>query len=366
MTFLKKCDKKTDEIQRTTKLFNWKLFMDFIDIKYINLSCSILKNFHKKGEYLWNFSCPLCLDSHKNSRKARGYIFEENGRFIYYCHNCGLALSIKNFLKQVNPDLYKSFCFETFKETYSNSLKTETLISHKPKFVDFSIFLDLKKISELSEDDPFREFVQKRKIPLNYYSKLFACPNFMEWVNKIKPETFSLKSLRFDESRLVIPFIDKQKNIIAFQGRTIQNNNPTSSKYLTIPLNKNKHAIFGLDNININNTIYVLEGAIDSLFIPNSLAVSGSNLSSISNYFSKSNVVLIFDNERRNEQIVKKMENAINDEYNIVIWPSSFEYKDINEGIIDGLSDTIIMNIINKNIFFGLNAKLQLNIWRRT
>jgi hypothetical protein len=335
--------------------------MNFVDIKYINLCCSGFKNFHKKGEYLWNFSCPLCLDSRKNSRKARGYIFERNGTPEYYCHNCTKGLSLPFFLKIVNPELYRSFCLEKFEISNFNDKIYHA--SHEPKFINYNIFSDLKRISELSVSNPFKEFIIKRKIPDNYYSKLFACPNFMQWTNKIKPETFSLKSLKYDEPRIIIPFIDKQKNVIAFQGRSIKSSN--NPKYLTISFDKNNHTIFGYDTVDVNNVIYVLEGAIDSFFIPNSLAISGSNLSSISKYLKKEQVVLIFDNEKRNEQIVSKMIHAIDEGYKIVIWPLSFEYKDINDGIINGISVENIMDVIKNNVFDKLNAKLQLSMWRK-
>lgn len=342
--------------------------MGFIEIKYINLCSYELRNFHKKDRYLWNFSCPLCLDSHKNSRKARGYIFQEKGDFIYHCHNCSISLSFRNFLKQINSELYRSFCLELFqskseknKEDFCPSL--EEKYHNVPQFHDFNIFSDLKKISDLPFNDPHRDFITKRKIPIEYYSKLFACQNFMEWTNSVKPDTFNPKSFKYDESRIVIPFIDNQKNIIAFQGRIIkQSNNP---KYLTIPLIENHHSVFGYDKVNINSIIYVLEGPLNSMFIPNAIAIAGSNLSMVSSFLSKDQIVLVFDNEKRNRQIDQKMFKAIDDGYKIVIFPSNFMYKDINDAIIGGMSPNEIMDIIIQNTFDGLAAKLNFNAWRR-
>lgn len=303
------------------------------------------------------------FNSHKNSRKARGYIFEENGKLIYYCHNCGISLSLISFLKQINPELYRSFCFEAFKTEDKFNYFIENKISKKPKFVDFDIFSNLKKISELSDTTSFKQFIIKRKIPSDYYCKLFACPNFMEWTNTIKPNSFSLKSLKFDEPRIIIPFIDKQKNIIAFQGRSLQSSN--NPKYLTITLNEGVPNIFGFDSLNINELVYVLEGPIDSMFIANSIAVAGSNLSIINKILPKDQIVLIFDNEKRNKEIVKKMEQVINNNHKIVIWPSTFYYKDINDAIINEITIDSILNTIVKNTFTELTAKLKFNEWRK-
>src|SRR5208282_3749863 len=217
--------------------------MNYVDEKYINLCCSGFRNFKRKSGNLFNFSCPLCGDSDRDKRKARGFFYKKGAKYHYFCHNCSKGFSLPQFLKEVNHELYQQYCFESFsnvREEINNSI----FDTKPPKFTNLEIFKNLQKISELSTNNPIKKFVEERKIPKTYYSKFYACPNFMEWVNTIIPEKFDKKALPYDEERLIIPFVDKQKNLIAFQGRKIKTNN-NNVKYITIKLESDKHAVFG-------------------------------------------------------------------------------------------------------------------------
>ena len=47
---------------------------------------------------------------------------------------------------------------------------------------------------------------------------------------------------------------------------------------------------------------------------------------------------MIFDNEPRNKEIVKRMINAVNKKYNVAVFPNTLKYKDINDMIIEKTS----------------------------
>ena len=55
----------------------------------------------------------------------------------------------------------------------------------------------------------------------------------------------------------------------------------------------------------------------------------------------------------------------VKSEHNIVIWPDTIGAKDINEMIMSGISQDEIESIISSNTFKGLQAQLQLNIWKK-
>ena len=55
----------------------------YTEIKYLNLLSIRLEKFKKKGDYLWNFLCPVCGDSQKNKNKARGFVFRVKGDLLY-------------------------------------------------------------------------------------------------------------------------------------------------------------------------------------------------------------------------------------------------------------------------------------------
>jgi DNA primase len=62
---------------------------------------------------------------------------------------------------------------------------------------------------------------------------------------------------------LIIPFYDVDNEVFALQGRSFGKEQP---KYLTIKLQENKQKIFGLERVNLHNTLYIVEGPLDSLF----------------------------------------------------------------------------------------------------
>ena len=106
-----------------------------------------------------------------------------------------------------------------------------------------------------------------------------------------------------DHPRVVLPFFDVNMKMFAFQGRAFGKEEP---RYITIKLQENKRRIFGLEKLDISNKVYVVEGPIDSLFLPNCIAVAGADMK-----LELKNAVYIFDNEPRNKQIVDKIQQLI-------------------------------------------------------
>jgi hypothetical protein len=77
------------------------------------------------------------------------------------------------------------------------------------------------------------------------------------------------------------------------------------------------------------------------------------------------NTVLIYDNEPRNKEIVNMVERAVKNNYRVVIWPNNVEGKDINEMIIDGMTESEIKEIIDTNTFSGLRALTEFTYWKK-
>ena len=69
------------------------------------------------------------------------------------------------------------------------------------------------------------------------------------------------------------------------------------------------------------------------------------------------------DNEPRSKETVKKMEQLIEKDYALVIWPDSITQKDINDTVLAGRQD--IQTIIDNNTFSGLEARTKLSAWKR-
>jgi DNA primase len=233
----------------------------------------------------------------------------------------------------------------------------------KPKFLKTGPLKGLKKVSQLSPDHRAKKFVDARRIPTPYHAKLFLCPNFKQFTNNLLPNKFDSESIKRDSSRLLIPFLDADKNVHAYQGRALDDSN---LKYITIILDESVPKVYGLDTVDFTRTVYVFEGPIDSMFIPNSIATAGGDLVSAVCTFPKDKLVIVYDNESRSKETVKKIDKAINQGYSVCIWPENIDQKDVNDMVLNGQSPEFIQYIIDKNTFNGLAAKLALSRWSKT
>ena len=86
------------------------------------------------------------------------------------------------------------------------------------------------------------------------------------------------------------------------------------------------------------------------------------DLKAIENVLDKEKCISIYDSQYRNAEIVKTIENAIDEGYTISLLPE-FEdgIKDINEWVIHNKGDVKdVLDIINNNIYKGLKAKIKL------
>ena len=322
--------------------------MDLVDSKYIGLVSSRLQKFKRVKADLYNFRCPICGDSQKHKNKARGYFYQVKTNTNYKCHNCGASLSFNNFLKQIDSTLHKQYTLEKFKEGHTG----KSFVVDEPTF-DFKkpIFkrkLDLPKASEVPIA---KKYLEKRMLDPE---KFYFTNKFQEWTNTQK-QTFD--TIHRDESRIIIPMYDTDRNLIGFQGRSL---GPNSVKYITVMLDDDAPKIYGLDQIRGGAPVFVTEGPFDSTFIRNSIAMCGAD-ADVSRW-GISDPVWIYDNEPRNVEIVKRIQAAISSKQAVVIWPSNILEKDINDMVISGHD---VQRIVEENIYSGLEATIKFNNWKR-
>ena len=109
----------------------------------------------------------------------------------------------------------------------------------------------------------------------------------------------------------------------------------------------------------------VVEGPIDSLFLPNAVAVSGSSFDTPTIRQLLTNATIVMDNEPRSKEITKQLAKYIDRGYNVVMYPDTVKEKDINEMILSGRTPAQILDLINRNTFAGMEAKLKYSEWRK-
>ena len=321
--------------------------MDMIDSKYINLVSSRLQRFKRVKADLYNFRCPICGDSQKNKSKTRGYLYAIKANVNYKCHNCGASMSLNNFIKQIDPVIAKQYAFEKFKDGHTG----RNFVTEEPTFnfeaPKFKKKLDLPKASTV----PIAKlYLEKRKLNP---TKFYYADKFKAWTNSLK-ETF--ENVNYDEPRIIIPLYYKD-DLVGFQGRSL---GPNKVKYITVMINDNAPKIYGLDEIKKESPVYITEGPFDSSFIKNSIAMCGADADVYK--WGVSNPVWIYDNEPRNNEIVKRISNTISKGDKVVIWPSNINEKDINDMVLSGHN---VQELVESNIYNGLEANLKFNIWKR-
>jgi len=332
----------------------------YIDRTFLLRVSPKLNRFTQKKTDLYNFRCPLCGDSQKNKTKARGFVFRKKNDYFYMCHNCGISTTFYNFLRQVDESLLKEYQLERYKDgTQNGNYPKPDFKAYKTEKPTFKKTLDLPSINSLPEAHFAKSYVQQRRIPEAFWSQLYYAEDFATFIQSLGIEK---EGLYKDDRRLVIPFYDQEKNLVALQGRSL---GESKLRYITLKLHDDNNKVYGLDRINQDEMIYVVEGPIDSMFLNNSIATADANLESITKIFPKDKVVLIFDNEPRNKQIVEKINSAIDNHFNIVIWPEFIDSKDINEMVLDGFSPDEIQDIISKNTFVNLRAKMEFVNWKK-
>jgi hypothetical protein len=324
----------------------------YIDKKFVNLVSGSLEKFKWKKDTLATCRCFKCGDSQKNKSKTRGYFFEHKGHYVYKCHNCGFSCNVYSVLETISPTLAKEYAFEKFKDAPKTKVEQQEKPPREQVFTDLGTRLDL-----LNADHKAIKYVKSREIPQERYSSFYYCNDF----SKIM-QSFGRQGS--NESRLVIPFYNDSGELIGVQGRTID---PTGAaiRYITLKREGEERLWYNLEKINPRETVYVTEGPIDSMFIPNGVAMQGAGwLEKLPEKLEKSKVVFIFDNEPRNAEIVSLMGRYIDAGRNIVIWPTEINKKDINDMVL-AYGKLLTMQLIINNVYSGLVAKMKYTYWKK-
>ena len=324
--------------------------MDLVDSKFIGLVSSRLLKFKRVKPNLYNFRCPICGDSQKHRNKARGYLYGIKANVNFRCHNCGASMSFNNFLREIDHTLQKQYVMEKFKDGFAGvkgGSAIEKPVGLKFEEPKFRQKLDLPKASE---NPDAKKYLEDRKLNSD---KFYYTDKFKAWSNSHK-KTFD--SVKYDEPRIIIPLFYKN-TLVGFQGRSL---GPSKVKYITVMINDDAPKIYGLDDIQTRDSVYITEGPFDSTFISNSIAMCGADADV--RRWGVDDPIWIYDNEPRSHEIVKRISNTIDRGEKVVIWPNTIHEKDINDMVMAGHD---VQSMVELNVYSSLKAKLQFNTWKR-
>lgn len=344
------------------------------DIQFISRLGLYIKGLKHAGGYKYACRCPFCGDSKKNQTKKRGGFFRGKGEtsdiMLFSCFNCGVGTTLEKVIQHVSLDLYDEYRLAKYRETVQieesdESDESEVSLdffktsSRKLEIVYDAALDDLFRLDKLSSNHPAVQYIANRKIPNKLRHLFYFAPNFMTWTNTLVKK-FEMREK--DYPRLIIPYFNQHGRMFAFAARAFGKEEP---KYYTIKLDENEEKIYGRERLNYSKPIIVVEGQIDSILLPNAIAVSGSSFDTEYIRGIATNCTLVPDNEPRNPQITAQYLKYIKAGYKVCMLPESFKYKDINEAVIGGMTSDEIIEVINDNSYQGLAAEIKFAEWNK-
>ena len=332
-----------------------------IDVTFIHRASSRLKLFKATSKKVFTCRCPICGDSKKDELKTRFYFYPGRHGYMTKCHNCGYSRSFYKFLEDFDSSLFKEYKFDKFKDQTSTRFHTPyQAIKTEPEEtistgVD-SVFELIKRVDKLTEHHYIHKYLDGRKIPLQVRNHLYYSADFNELL-----DVFGHNKLKENEPRLIIPFYDWDGGFLGLQGRTIGKH---SVRYMTLKYKTNSPKAFGLERFAKDEKGYVVEGALDSLFLGNCIALSGLD-STIKDELDKEKTTFVLDNQPRHRDVVRNMEVLCKEGFKVCVWPKRIKNKDINKMIMGGLDVRNLKKIIDKNTHQGIDLKLAITDWSR-
>jgi len=333
-----------------------------IDHKYLSMLSLKLGLFKRKSDRLYNFRCPFCGDSEHSRTKARGYVYQNKGILVFKCHNCSHSTNMSKLIEHVDPALAREYRLEVFKENNGGNTGPKFLIpkpqfNAKPEAEPRLTDLGLVQISSLPNTHRAVQYLEGRKIPHARFDDLYYAKDMKvcEALNS------GYKDRLTSDERIVIPFRNLNGELTGVTGRAMGN---SKIRYVTVRIN-NEPLVYGLDRVDVSKIVYVLEGQFDSMLVPNSIASGGTDMVRALSYLPGDKAVLVFDNQPRNKQLVDQMQKMITKNISMVIWPSTWKYKDINESVVDGVDPSEVVALLNTFTHQGLALNLALRDWKK-
>lgn len=377
--------------------------MLYLDVKYLRFVSGRLEGFVDKGNNLFNCRCPICGDSAKSETLKRFFAYAMDNKLMVKCHNCDYCLPFSAFLENFDPLLYREYLLEVFREKYGGNTTaptTKKLDEEEPPplpVANHSVMSRLmalggggankphstpapqppietveeifericSRVSELPLDHLAKQYCINRKIPRFQLNRLWFI-NDTRMFAMLNPDIV----IKFGESRLVIPFYDRDNKLIGLTARSL--NKASKLRYMNVKLS-DKPQVFGLEKLNPRaDRIFVVEGPIDSLFLPNCIAVTGTSFGKIDEIsktlgIPKEKMTLVVDNQPRNKEVCAVIEKLVQRDYKVVLWSISPEYgKDINAMITDGgMTPKEVFDEITTSTYSGLMARLKFSEWKK-
>ena len=297
------------------------------------------QNLKERSDH-YEFVCPVCGDMRfPNKRKA--WIYKDTWKYI--CFKCPCSMPFASYLKQTEPETYSKLIYSAFGAMPSQRKHREEPKEDRPVLPLNSPFVD-GELMPITANHPLAraglEVCRSRRIRPEVFEKWFVCLEGNQFLHRdangnliINPNTGRPEGNEY-RNRIIIPFYHFGGKWTQFDARAIDPNNPL--RYLNL---KNvRREAYNIDFIRFDQPFYILEGTIDSTFIPNAIGIGGVQhlgevlMDNPKIAEHKENCVFIWDNDEagRNGRTV-----TCRDGYKWFDWEGIAE-KDVNGEVLHG------------------------------
>ena len=297
------------------------------------------QNLKERSDH-YEFVCPVCGDMRfPNKRKA--WIYKDTWKYI--CFKCPCSMPFGSYLKQTEPETYSKLIYSAFGAMPSQRRRKEDVKDDRPALPPDSPFVDGELIPITANHPLARaglDVCKSRKIRPDVFEKWYVCLEGNQFLHRdangnliINPETGKPVGNEY-RNRIIMPFYHFGGKWTQFDARAIDKNNPM--RYLNL---KNvRREAYNIDFIRFDQPFYVLEGTIDSTFIPNAIGIGGVQhlreilMDNPKIAQHKENCVFIWDNDEAGRT---GRTATCHDGYKWFDWDGIME-KDINGEVLHG------------------------------
>lgn len=352
-------------------------------LSYLNL-----KQYSERRSEI-NFRCPIpgCGDLQSKKSNPRGYvIYLDSEHPRYHCHNCSTNMTFYQFIKLIDPTLFKQlrqelkdYKFDNFVKDTKNIKATEVKeeVKKKKKRRKIKKLGDyLYSINEMKRNHRVVKYLKDRRIPKAHWDDLFYFnDNPYDFYDKFfVTDKYENRVARAFEG-VLIPFHNRDNKLYGFTIRNIHPEYIDPRRYIKLnykddPLDDD---FIGVNKVDFNKKVYIVEGILDKLSIRRDnqvLAMTSLNtkMSKIPKDINKKNIVYCFDNEYNNLDLINSALKVIAEGYGVMLWDKKTRVKDINalkkQKYKSGNPwyDDDFFKYFNKRTFYGLGAEMELDI----
>lgn len=239
-----------------------------------------------------SFDCPVCSYDIKNLERGDGKgNLEVNYRYgVYKCWVCAET-------HETHGSIYKLI------KKYGTPKQLKKYELLRPDDTEDSTKRVYKQVRLPKEFIPFKDASMGLKLTPQYKQALAYIKkrNITDLMLQIYNIGFCYNGLY--ENRIIIPSYDEEKRLNYFVARSYLSK--TNLKYKN-PEAQKEIIIFNENLINWDETIYIVEGAFDSIFIPNAIPMLGKFMSDhlfMKLYNNAKKIYIILDPDAYDDQV---------------------------------------------------------------